>query len=305
MKYTKDTPKQQIIDDIKQYNPQLKDTSLNQYSHRISFFVKKYNDIDLQNPAEILQNINSVYSNLSTRKGLISPLAKITQSKLLLDEIQKLTTMIRNENEQSKTNEKDRLAWLDNKEINNIINRHIKEIKTFEANQNPTPYQRKLVKKFLLFLFFSGKYVQPRRVMDYAYLLWDPDGTDEYNYIEANKIVFNKYKTSSTYGKQIINLPKQLLKYINLHRKFNYDDSKSKYMFSTTPYPLAAISINSFLSDIAGKQINSNIFRKNYISNLFKGRKSLKEIKEKTELMGTSSSVALQNYNKIDIDSLD
>jgi len=31
--------------------------------------------------------------------------------------------------------------------------------------------------------------------------------------------------------------------------------------------------------------------------------KSLKEIKEKTTLMGTSSSVALESYNKIDADS--
>jgi len=76
-------------------------------------------------------------------------------------------------------------------------------------------------------------------------------------------------------------------------------------MFSSTEHPLAAISINSFLSDIIGKQINSNVFRKIYISDLFKSRKSLKEIKEQTALMGTSSGVALESYNKIDIDSLD
>ena len=141
--------------------------------------------------------------------------------------------------------------------------------------------------------------------MDYAYLLWNYDNTNNYNYIINNKIIFNKYKTASTYGQQIINLPKQLLKYIDLHRKFNFEDSNSKYMFSTTPQPLTAVSINGFLSDIVGKHVNSNIFRKIYISNLFKGRKSLEEIKEQTTLMGTSSSVALQNYNKIDIDSLD
>jgi len=305
MKYTKDTPNSQISDDIKKYNPELKDSSIKQYSHRIRFFIKKYNDIDLEKPKEILENINKAYENLNTRKGLISPLAKITQSKLLLDEIQNLSSIIRSKNEENKTTEKEKLSWLDTKEINKIINQHIKEIKKFENDTNPTPYQRKLVKKFLLFLFFSGKYIQPRRLQDYAYLMWNFDGTDNFNYIENNKIIFNKYKTSSTYGQQIITLPKQLIKYINLHRKFNYNDSNSKFMFSTTPQPLTAVSINLFLSEIAGKQINSNIFRKIYISNLFKGRKSLKQIKEETKLMGTSSNVALQNYNKIDVESQD
>jgi len=305
MKYTKETTKQQIIDDIRKYNPALKENSLKQYSHRIQFFVNKHHDLDLDNPEEILQNINKVYDNLSTRKGLISPLAKITNSKLLLDEIQNLTSMIRSENEKNKTTEKEKLSWLDSKEINKIINQHIKKIKEFEDSEHPTPYQKRVVKKFLLFLFFSGRYNPPRRVTDYSHLLWDPDGTNNYNYIDGNKIVFNRYKTSATYGQQIITLPKQLLKYINLHRKFNYSDSKSKYMFSSTEHPLAAISINSFLSDIIGKQINSNVFRKIYISDLFKSRKSLKEIKEKTALMGTSSGVALESYNKIEVDSLD
>lgn len=305
MKYTKDTPNSQISDDIKKYNPELKDSSIKQYTHRITFFIKKYNDIDLEKPKEILENINKAYENLNTRKGLISPLAKITQSKLLLDEIQNLSSIIRSKNEENKTTEKEKLSWLDTKEINKIINQYIKEIKKFENDTNPSPYQRKLVKKFLLFLFFSGKYIQPRRLQDYAYLMWNFDGTDNFNYIENNKIIFNKYKTSSTYGQQVIALPKQLIKYINLHRKFNYNDSNSKFMFSTTPQPLTAVSINLFLSEIAGKQINSNIFRKIYISNLFKGRKSLKQIKEETKLMGTSSNVALQNYNKIDVESQD
>jgi len=305
MKYTKETTKQQIIDDIKKYNPNLKENSLKQYSHRIQFFVNKHHDLDLDNPEEILQNINKVYDNLSTRKGLISPLAKITNSKLLLDEIQNLTSMIRSENEENKSSEAEKLSWLNSKEINKIINQHAKEIRKFENIDSVTPYQKRLVKKFLLFLFFSGKFIPPRRVMDYSLLLWDKDDSNNYNYIDGNKIVFNRYKTTATYGQQIITLPKQLLKYINLHRKLNYDESKSKYMFSSTEHPLAAISINSFLSDIVGKQINSNIFRKIYISDLFKSRKSLKEIKEQTALMATSSGVALESYNKIDIDSLD
>ena len=193
---------------------------------------------------------------------------------------------------------------MDTKEINKIINNYTKEIKKFENQPNPTSYQRKLVKKFLLFLFFSGKYIPPRRLMDYSLLLWDSDNTDNFNYIENNKIIFNKYKTASTYGQQVINLPKQLMKYIDLHRKLNYDDSKSKFMFSTSQQPLSAVSINSFLSEIAGKTINSNIFRKVYITDLFKSRKSLKVIKQKTSMMGTSANAAIENYNKIDVDNL-
>jgi len=304
MKYTKETQKSQIIEDIKKYNPELKDSSIKQYVHRILFFIKNHNDIDLEKPKEILENINKAYDNLSTRKGIISPLARITQSKLLLEEIQNLTTIIRNKNEENKTTEKEKLAWMDTKEINKIINNYTKEIKKFENQPNPTSYQRKLVKKFLLFLFFSGKYIPPRRLMDYSLLLWDSDNTDNFNYIENNKIIFNKYKTASTYGQQVINLPKQLMKYIDLHRKLNYDDSKSKFMFSTSQQPLSAVSINSFLSEIAGKTINSNIFRKVYITDLFKSRKSLKVIKQKTSMMGTSANAAIENYNKIDVDNL-
>ena len=305
MKFTKDTKPEEISNEIIAYNPTLKQTSVRQYTHRITHFITHFNDIDLENPQELLNNINNAYSNLNTRKGIIAPLAKMSQYKMLLQEVQNLTTIIKSLNEQNKTSEKEKLAWLNKSEINKIINQHVKEIKKFENLDTVTPYQKRLVKKFLLFLFFSGRFIPPRRVMDYSHLLWDHDGSDNYNYINGNKIVFNRYKTFNTYGQQTITLPKQLLKYINLHRKFNYSDSKSKYMFSSTEHPLAAISINSFLSDVVGKQVNSNVFRKIYISDLFKSHKSLAEIKEKTALMGTSSGVALESYNKIDIDSLD
>jgi hypothetical protein len=305
MKYTKDSNPEDISIEIRAYNPNLKETSVRQYTHRITHFIKHVNDIDLQNPQELLNNINSSYQNLNTRKGIIAPLAKMSQNKMLLQEVQNLSTIIKSLNEENKTTEKEKLSWLNKSEINKIINQHIKKIKEFEDSEHPTTYQKRLVKKVLLFMFFSGRFIPPRRVMDYSLLLWDKEDSNNYNYIDGNKIVFNKYKTFNTYGKQIITLPKQLLKYINLHKKFNYSDSKSKYMFSSTAYPLAAISINSFLSDITGRTINSNVFRKIYISDLFKSRKSLKEIKEQTALMGTSSSVALESYNKIDIDSLD
>ena len=305
MKFTKDSKPEDISNEIIAYNPTLKQTSVRQYTHRITHFITHFNDIDLNNPQELLNNINNAYSNLNTRKGLIAPLAKMSQNKMLLLEVQNLTTIIKSLNEQNKTSEKEKLAWLNKSEINKIINQHVKEIRQFENLDTVTPYQKRLVKKFLLFLFFSGRFIPPRRVMDYSLLLWDKDESDNYNYIDGNKIIFNKYKTVNTYGQQTITLPKQLLKYINLHKKFNYADSKSKYMFSSTEYPLAAISINSFLSDVVGKQVNSNIFRKIYISDLFKSHKSLAEIKQQTTLMGTSSSVALESYNKIDIDSLD
>jgi len=305
MKFTKDSNPEDISNEIRAYNPTLKQTSVRQYTHRITHFITHFNDIDLNNPQELLNNINNAYSNLNTRKGIIAPLAKMSQNKMLLQEVQNITTIIKSLNEQNKTSEKEKLAWLDTKEINRIINTHIKKIKEFENLDTVTPYQKRLVKKFAIFLLFSGRFIPPRRVMDYSYLLWDHDGSDNYNYIDGNKIVFNRYKTANTYGKQTITLPKQLMKYINLHRKLNYDESKSKYMFSSTEHPLAAISINSFLSDIVGKQINSNVFRKIYISDLFKSHKSLAEIKQQTTLMGTSSSVALESYNKIDLDSLD
>jgi hypothetical protein len=305
MKLTKDSNPEDISNEIRAYNPNLKEASVRQYTHRITHFIKNFADIDLNNAQELLNNINSAYQNLNTRKGIIAPLAKMSQNKMLLQEVQNLTTVIKSLNEQNKTSEKEKLAWLNKSEINKIINQHIKEIRQFENLDTVTPYQKRLVKKFVIFLLFTGRFIPPRRVMDYSLLLWDKDESDNYNYIDGNKIIFNKYKTANTYGQQTITLPKQLMKYINLHRKLNYADSKSKYMFSSTEHPLAAISINSFLSDIVGKQINSNVFRKIYISDLFKSHKSLAEIKQQTTLMGTSSSVALESYNKIDIDSLD
>jgi len=147
MKYTKDTKPEEISNDIRAYNPNLKEASVRQYTHRITHFIKNFNDIDLENPQELLNNINSAYSNLNTRKGIIAPLAKLSQNKMLLEEVQNLTTIIRAQNEENKTTDKEKMAWLDIKEINRIINTHIKKIKEFENIENPTPYQRRLVKK--------------------------------------------------------------------------------------------------------------------------------------------------------------
>jgi hypothetical protein len=78
--------------------------------------------------------------------------------------------------------------------------------------------------EYLLVAFLSGVIMPPRRSMDYGEMKIRNYNSKEDNYYKAGKFFFNKYKTSSTYGLQTLDVPKELNTLLKKWVKLNSND---------------------------------------------------------------------------------
>jgi hypothetical protein len=203
----------------------------------------------------------------------------------------------------SKYNEIQSSQRLTDKEEKNWVNfSDIKEI--FEDNR-ATFYamakQKKLpisdtsnLQKFLIFILSSGVFIPPRRSMDYTELMWEKH--DKGNYIDKGKLVFREYKTASTYGTQVVQIPKQLQIWLKLWRKHQpgkwvFTDTSGKKLTSTG----YGQRVSSFFH---GKDISTSMLRKIYLSEIYKNVPKLRYLQETAGAMGHSVEAAMSNYVK-------
>ena len=134
--------------------------------------------------------------------------------------------------------------------------------------------------------------------------IYDKDpNNDKENYIVLNKkkLILNKYKTDKVYGKKEINLPKELMKQINL----SLEKKQRDYLFiQKNGNPYISNSWNIYANRLLKKIINENfsltMFRHIYISrpDLDLNNKTLKEKQEIADQMGHSIETQSKYYWK-------
>ena len=143
----------------------------------------------------------------------------------------------------------------------------------------------------ILNLVILGLYVlmKPRRNKDYLMMKVSKDMDDKnYNYLDLKKkqFVFNNYKTSRTYGTQIIDIPKYLLMIIMKYLKSKKGNS-DMFLVKFDGEPLTSDNaITRRLNKIFGKNISSSMLRHIYLTDRYS--EVLDEQKKDAELMGHS-----------------
>lgn len=153
------------------------------------------------------------------------------------------------------------------------------------------------------YLILSLYYLIPaRRNRDYALMKYTNNYKEElskeFNYYDGNKFYFNNYKTKGTYNQQIIEVPQELKSIINDYIK-NNDINDNDFILTNLRTGKPLISNNAMtilLNRIFGDKIGSSALRRSYLTNKYSDIE--KELKEDTEAMGTSVSVAQSNYIK-------
>lgn len=155
------------------------------------------------------------------------------------------------------------------------------------------------------FLILSLYYLNaPRRNKDYSILKivnnYNDKLDNQYNYLDLNKneFVFNNYKTSKKYNQQRVEVPPELMNIINEYIKefkIKNNDFLIKDLKKNEP-----ININNgmtvLLNRIFKKKVGSSMLRKIYLTSKYGDQ--AKELKEDVKNMGTSVSVAQNNYIK-------
>jgi hypothetical protein len=122
--------------------------------------------------------------------------------------------------------------------------------------------------------------IEPRRNQDYQKMNIAKGMTelpDKYNYLDldANKFVFNIYKTARKYGKKDIDIPDSLREVLDVYLKFhplykNKKQSDTPFLVYSSGKPLDKVnSITRILNKVFEKKVGSSMLRHIFLSDKF------------------------------------
>jgi hypothetical protein len=201
--------------------------------------------------------------------------------------------------------------WIDWDDVLAKRDELAKLVDDFKDNKELSAEQYTTLLHFLILSLYTD--IPPRRNQDYQSMVvtrtWNKDMPDDVNYysISNHSFIFNRYKTASTYGRQIISLNKDnpLIDTINLYLKHHpvlrgkLNTVNVSFLVTHDNKPLSNInSITRILNSIFDKHIGSSMLRSIYLTDKFAD--NLKSMKHTAYGMGHSVSEASSTYIKLD-----
>jgi integrase len=279
------------------------------YSSMIRRILKelKTNKIDklVEEPQEVCKTIKEM-SNNNTSKTIASALV------ILMDGIDKDTADIyrdcmmdgikkhREQEESQKMTEKQKENWMEWSEVLETYKKLEKEAKALLKKDTLNSKDLLNIQNWVILALYT--LIPPRRIMDYALLRWSPsdrEDKDSENYVDMKrkKLVFNIYKTASKYGKEEIDIPKELLSVLKKWKSVVGD--RPFVLFNGNDKPLAQSELTVKINKIFGKNVSASMLRHIYLTNLYKDMPALKEMKENARKMGHSVSQAMEYVKNV------
>ena len=232
--------------------------------------------------------------NLSSKKTLLSALVLITDSENYRKQMVQYSNEV-NANYRKQTiqpeNEDNFLT------PNEVKERHEKAQKDLKQSPTASNYVT-----YLITALMSGvtENIPPRRLewADVKVKNYDVQ-KDNYLNIKTSTVVFNHYKTHSTYGQQTVKIPKDIMVIIRKWLKIN----DSEYLLtSKTGKKLSASQLSSLIGTIySNSKIGISSLRKTFTSNLYKDLPMVSDLVESAHKMGHSLQTSMVTYNKKNI----
>jgi hypothetical protein len=133
----------------------------------------------------------------------------------------------------------------------------------------------------------------PRRNLDYTEMKIGTPNDNEYNYYDKFKFYFNNYKTAGVYGQQIVDVPDELGKLIQLRQRLSPNEW---LLLSVRGNQLSTTSMTAYVADAFGMDIGSSAIRNIYLSSKYADTKD--NLNKDCADMGTSAGTALKVYIK-------
>lgn len=201
--------------------------------------------------------------------------------------------------------EKQKTNWIEWKDVTEKKEELLKEISTFVNNKTLTSSQyEKLLQLLVLSLYVC---IQPRRNQDYLDMFVVKSHDDKMptisNYLDLdkNKFIFNKYKTAKKYGVQIVSIPDDLRKVIDLYLKHNalFKGVKGKipvpFLVNFKGETIVAVNaITRILNKIFNKKLGSSMLRHIFLSDKYGDIKE--DMAEDAKAMGHSVDEQQNTY---------
>ena len=294
-----------IAETLKHRRPSLSDSSITTYSSILRNLFKKIfpdQNLDLKkfdDTEKILDFLHDVPP--SRRKTILSALVVLTGNtkykESMMSDISEYQNLI--STQEKSQNQKEH--WIHYDEVMTKLKELEDNAKLLYRKKNLTMSDMQQIQNYIILALLSGKYVAPRRSLDYVCMKVRNSKKDTDNYIDGKKFIFNRYKTRKFSGVQEIDIPPALKKILdkwiasNLHCEWLLFDNNSE--------PLTSVKLAQRLNRIFGSKLSTNALRHSYLQKLYGNTVDLNDkISATMKAMGSSRSM-LQNYVKRDSDS--
>jgi len=295
MIFNKNTKREKIEKSLLNERPNYSKASLKTYSSLIFNLIPKEGIIDLEDTEKTIKYVKDKAKSQNSNKTILSAfyvLSGLQEYKNeMMNEIDKYNANIRRQ-EKTKT---DKENWIDFSDIEKIYDEKSPIIWKLTKQEKLKPKERRDIRKFMMFLLTSGLFFPPRRNMDWTMMYMKKEGHETDNYIEGKYFHFNRYKTHYKYNEHILEIPKEIRKWLRAYKKI----FKTDLLFTDDGgNQLNSNTFNQKLQSFFGKNISTSLLRKIYLTNEYKDLPTLKKIDETAEKMGHTFSTALTNYVK-------
>lgn len=204
---------------------------------------------------------------ISSQKSIYVALAKLTELEYYTSKIYELGIEIGKRDALHIKSEKQEKAWKTIDEIKQIYDDLAKKTKYLFSKTAPwTQIEMQDASNFVLFVLTSGLFFEPRRTRDWTEMKIKDIDKEKGNYIEGNLFVFNAYKTSTTYGRVSIDIPKEVKYILNKYIKRNPYDY---LLVQRDGKKLSGVNVTQRLNALYGTNISTSMLRHIYLSERF------------------------------------
>jgi integrase len=280
---------------IKSKRDSLSASSLTTYGSILKSLYKKCfgdGDIDpkkFDDDEAILASLKDIPPN--RRKTILSALVIATNNSkyrdLMLSDVREYNQEIKKQ-EKSPAQEEN---WATEEDILKLWNESKKEATALYKKENLTMNDLQQIQSFIILSLLGGMFIPPRRAKDMTDFKIKSIDKNADNFIEKATLVFNSYKTSKTYGRQEVAVPKPLMAILKKWIKVNPTDY---LLFDTNSNPLTSVKLNQRINRIFdGRKIAINALRHSYLTTKYKKHsEESKALTNDMTDMGSSASMA-------------
>jgi len=256
---------------IKENRPNLSDSSIKTYTTLIKsvcknvFKDKEITEKDLNDDYEkVLEYYKDKPS--ASRKTYLSALFVLTKNKHYQNEMNDDIAKVKTFTATQEKTETQRSNWLSQEKLDEVFNNLESNAKHLFKKTTLTGKEQQQLVDYILLLVMSGKYIPPRRSMDYTEFKIKNIDKEKDNYMEKLEFVFNRYKTDKFYNTQRVTIPNQLRLIINKWSKLN---PTNYLLFDANQNKLTSAKVNQRFNRLFFSRQGSNSIRRLFLTSKF------------------------------------
>lgn len=285
---------------IKENRPKIADSSLKTYT---SFVVNLYKkvakddklekalDFFTKNTKEVMDFLKDVPP--SRRRNIMSSLVVFTEKneraadqyrKQLMDDKKDYE----NDQKDQKMSETQKENWVSQDEVKKLYDQMDKENRPLLTRESLKEREFQQLQNFVILALYHLQ--PPRRLKDYTEMKLREVDEKTDNFIKANNLVFNVYKTAKTHGQEKVALNPKLKFILNQWKRLNPNEY---LLVAKNGKKLSSSQLQQRLNAILGKKASVNILRHSFLSEKYKDLPAVRELEERAAEMGHTVEQAL------------